>query len=149
MQEVSILSGDLEGLDQALKRAQRRSPAIGRQVLGALGQELLEQVRGNIGGTGKVQRWQHEHLGSGGGYVAVHAAEKEQTADGYAVGRVTNAVESGHVVRPPSGKSKRYRSRATKTRVAGKGMYSRVDPGLAAQGAARQLEERLARELEE
>ncbi|WP_151076019.1 hypothetical protein [Flintibacter sp. KGMB00164] len=144
---IQIDSHDLEKLDADLAQAVRKAPESKKEVLNSLGQQLLSQVQGNIGGSGKVQRWQHMHLGSGGGYVAVHPAEKTSDVYGRAVGAVTNAIESGHKIRPPSGKAKRYTPRIKKARVPAKGMYAKVLPERAAEQAAAQLGQRLAHDL--
>lgn len=146
---IQIDSQSLEQLDARLAQAVRQAPEIKKEVLTGLGEQLLSQVRNNIGGGGKVQRWQHTHLGSGGGYVAVHPAEGEKDAYGRAVGAVTNAIESGHRIPSPRGKAKRYRPRIKKARVPGKGMYARTAPQRAAEDAARQLGQQLVEPLEE
>ena len=146
---IQIDSQSLEQLDARLAQAVRQAPEIKKEVLTGLGEQLLIQVRNNIGGGGKVKRWQHTHLGSGGGYVAVHPAEGEKDAYGRAVGAVTNAIESGHRIPSPRGKAKRYRPRIKKARVPGKGMYARTAPQRAAEDAARQLGQQLIEPLEE
>lgn len=146
---IQIDSQSLEQLDARLAQAVRQAPEIKKEVLTGLGEQLLSQVQNNIGGGGKVKRWQHTHLGSGGGYVAVHPAEGEKDAYGRAVGAVTNAIESGHRIPPPRGKAKRYRPRIDKARVPGKGMYARTAPQRAAEDAARQLGQQLIEPLEE
>lgn len=146
---IQIDSQSLEQLDARLAQAVRQAPEIKKEVLTGLGEQLLSQVRNNIGGGGKVQRWQHTHLGSGGGYVAVHPAEGEKDAYGRAVGAVTNAIESGHRIPSPRGKAKRYRPHIKKARVPGKGMYARTAPQRAAEDAARQLGQQLIEPLEE
>lgn len=146
---IQIDSQSLEQLDARLAQAVRQAPEIKKEVLTGLGEQLLSQVQNNIGGGGKVQRWQHTHLGSGGGYVAVHPAEGEKDAYGRAVGAVTNAIESGHRIPSPRGKAKRYRPRIKKARVPGKGMYARTAPQRAAEDAARQLGQQLIEPLEE
>ena len=146
---IQIDSQSLEQLDARLAQAVRQAPEIKKELLTGLGEQLLSQVQNNIGGGGKVQRWQHTHLGSGGGYVAVHPAEGEKDAYGRAVGAVTNAIESGHRIPSPRGKAKRYRPRIKKARVPGKGMYARTAPQRAAEDAARQLGQQLIEPLEE
>lgn len=146
---IQIDSQSLEQLDARLAQAVRQAPEIKKEVLTGLGEQLLSQVQNNIGGGGKVQRWQHTHLGSGGGYVAVHPAEGEKDAYGRAVGAVTNAIESGHRIPSPRGQAKRYRPRIKKARVPGKGMYARTAPQRAAEDAARQLGQQLIEPLEE
>ena len=146
---IQIDMRSLEQLDQDMAEAVRQTPEIKRDVLTELGQQLLTQVRSNIGGTGKVQRWQHVHLGSGGGYVAIHPAENTADEYGRAVGAVTNAIDSGHKIRPPSGKAKRYWPRIHKAQVPGKQMYDRVNTEAAVDQAAAALALRLAQNLEE
>ena len=146
--DIRIDSQALDRLDEDLAQALRRTPEIKREVLTDLGEQLLSQVRANIGGTGKVQRWQHAHAGDRGGYVAVHPAERTKDEYGRAVGAVTNAIESGHKIRPPGGKAKRYVPRIQVYQVSGKGMYSRTDPERAAEAAAQRLEQQLAEDLE-
>lgn len=62
------------------------------------GAQLLADVQSRIGGTGRVAGVQEYRVGSGKGYVAVHAKAKTDL-DGYAAGYVANALENG----PPSG----------------------------------------------
>lgn len=149
MQSLRIEAHELSKLDAHLAQAVRQAPEIKKEVLTGLGEQLLSQVRNNIGGGGKVQRWQHIHLGDGGGYVSIHAAEKTEDAYGRAVGAVTNAIESGHRIPSPRGKAKRYRPCIKKARVPGKGMYARTAPQRAAEDAARQLGQQLIEPLEE
>lgn len=146
---IQIDMGSLEKLDQDLAEAVQQTPEIKRDVLTELGQQLLAQVRSNIGGTGKVQRWQHMHLGSGGGYVAIHPAENTTDEYGLAVGAITNAIDSGHKIRPPSGKAKRYTPRIRKAQVPGRQMYAKTNPETAVDQAAATLALRLAQNLEE
>lgn len=145
---VQLDMRELERLDQDLAQAVRQVPEIKREVLSELGQQLLAQVRARIGGTGKVQRWQHVHLGDKGGYVAVHPVEKTKDAYGRPVGAVTNAIESGHKIRPPGGKARRYAPRIHKAQVPARRMYAGVDPETAADQAAANLALRLAQDLE-
>ena len=135
---IFVDASDLTRLDAKLADAIDRSKEIRREMLTDVGEQLLAQVRQKIGGTGKVQRWQHTHLGTGGGYVAVHPVERETDEYGWAVGAVTNAIEAGH--RFPT---------IRKAKVAGKAMYRTTNPEQAAQTAAAELESRLARLLEE
>ena len=88
-----------------------------------LAEDLLQEVRGRIGGAGKVQRWQEKYVGSGGGYAAVRPKARTYDERGNAVGYVTNAINSGHAVRKPGGQAKRYRSQVKQSYVPGKGFY--------------------------
>lgn len=112
----------------------QRFPQEKRSALAALGDELLQQVRGEIGGTGKVAGWQVPHMGDGGGYVAVRAkANTYQTTKGgkrYAVGYITNAFEGGHKIRKPQG-GKGYRPRIKVAAVSGRWSYDAVRRKLA------------------
>lgn len=151
MQTIQINAQDLSRLDAKLAAAASRTPEIKREVLQDVGEDLLEQVRSNIGGHGKVRKWQHTHVGSGGGYVAVHAAERETDEYGMSVGAVTNAIESGHKFPSIRGKSKRYqfRNRSGRAMVPGKYMYRKTSVETAAATVSAQLSERLSQNLEE
>lgn len=128
--EVSGIDRLMESLDQLVKRF----PLEKRSILEQLGQELLEDVRSEIGGTGKASGWQAPHMGSGGGYVAVRPRAKTyQTTKGgkrYAVGYVTNAIEGGHRTggqRPgPKAQGYKYRPRFHKAAVPGRWFYDTV-----------------------
>lgn len=115
----------------------RSGPAFPREkraALEAMGTELLQQVRGEIGGTGKVAGWQAHHIGSGSGYVAVRAKANtyQATKSGkrYAVGYITNAFEGGHKIRKHQG-GKGYRPRIKVAAVPGRWAYDAVRRQLA------------------
>ena len=149
MQSFRIDIQDIHRLNTEVEAALRRSPEIKEEVLTNLGEKLVSQVRTKIGGHGKVQRWQHTHLGTFKGYVSVHAAERTEDEYGRAVGAVTNAIESGHKIPAIRGKNKRYVPRIKVYRVPGKKMYASTDPERPMADAARQLERLLAENLEE
>ena len=104
------------------------------KALGRMGKQALQDVKQNIGGSGKVSGWQEPHMGSGGGYVAVRAKAKtyQTTKNGkrYAVGYVTNSIEGGHRTggqRPgPKADGYRYRPRYKKAAVPGRWFYDIV-----------------------
>lgn len=104
------------------------------KALERMGKQALQDVKQNIGGSGKVAGWQEPHMGSGGGYVAVRAKAKtyQTTKNGkrYAVGYVTNSVEGGHRTggqRPgPKADGYRYRPRYKKAAVPGRWFYDIV-----------------------
>ena len=130
---IFVDASDLTRLDAKLADAIDRSKEIRREMLTDVGEQLLAQVRQKIGGTGKVQRWQHTHLGTGGGYVAVRAKAKtyQVTKSGkrYAVGYITIAIEGGHKHGGRRGSSKkgyRYRARYKTAAVPGKWFYQAV-----------------------
>ena len=115
------------------------------------GTSLLSDVRGRIGGTGKIAGVQEYRVGSGKGYVAVRAKAKTNVGK-YAAGYITNALENGHEVRTASGKAKRKRrSRAKASRVPGKYMYRNTaaqELDQLAETGARRIEELVAKKLE-
>ncbi len=128
---------DTTGLDRLVESWDalvQRFPKEKRSVLAALGDELLQQVRSEIGGTGKVAGWQASHMGDRGGYVAVRAkANTYQTTKSgkrYAVGYITNAFEGGHKIRKPQG-GKGYHSRVKVAAVPGRWSYDAVRRQLA------------------
>ena len=104
------------------------------KALERMGKQALQDVKQNIGGSGKVAGWQEPHMGSGGGYVAVRAKAKtyQTTKNGkrYAVGYVTNSIEGGHRTggqRPgPKADGYRYRPRYKKAAVPGRWFYDIV-----------------------
>ena len=123
---------DTRGLDHLVEswdKLVKRFPSEKRAALEKLGDELLQQVRNEIGGTGKMAGWQVPHLGSGGGYVAVRAKANtyQATKSGkrYAAGYVTNAFESGHRIPRPRG-GKGYRPRIHAAAVPGRWAYDAV-----------------------
>ena len=74
----------------------------------------------------RVKEWQDKFVGSKGGYAAVRA--KADTYSGknvkYAVGYITNAIESGHNIRTARGKAKKAsESRAKASWVPGRYFY--------------------------
>ncbi len=99
MQSVTI-----RDLDKHFADLLKKIPEERRAMFEELAQELLTDVRGRIGGAGKVQSWQESYVGSGGGYAKVWPKKDVYTESGgklYAVGYVTNAITSGH--RTPRG----------------------------------------------
>ena len=104
------------------------------KALERMGKQALQDVKQNIGGSGKVSGWQEPHMGSGGGYVAVRAKAKtyQTTKNGnrYAVGYITNAIEGGHRTggqRPgPKADGYQYRPRYKKAAVPGRWFYDIV-----------------------
>lgn len=131
---ATVDTTSLERLVESWDALVQRFPREKRAALEAMGTELLRQVRGEIGGTGKVAGWQVPHMGSGGGYVAVRAKENtyQVTKSGkrYAVGYITNAFEGGHKIRKHQG-GKGYRSRVNVAAVSGRWSYDAVRRQLA------------------
>ena len=143
MQELELFA---DRFDRLLPRLRD----LRRQALAEAGPAMLSAVRGRIGGTGRVQRWQETHMGSGGGYMAVRPRAETTDGHGYAVGYVTNAIEGGHRQEPG-----RYvpaiQRKLTREMVPGKYMYEMSGQELdrIAQRAADQVERGMARVMEE
>lgn len=124
---------DLDRLMDSWDTLLKQFPAKKREMLERLGPKMLQAVRAEIGGEGKVAGWQAPHMGSKGGYVAVRAKADtyQATKSGrrYAVGYVTNAIEGGHRHGGRRGSSKpgyRYRPRYHTPAVPGRWFYDQV-----------------------
>lgn len=75
---------------------------------------VYRQISGRVSDShGKVVRWQHPRVGSGGGYAAVSPLSVFVPGRSVTSYRITNFLEFGHGVRGPSGKWKRYEYRGT------------------------------------
>lgn len=139
MQNVDLqgLGRLADGLDGLIKTMPERKRALFEEM----GRAVLSDVRGRIGGRGKVQRWQDRFVGSKLGYVAVRPVADAYDEKGYAAGYVTNAVENGHR------QSRRYVPALGKQlkaeRVMGKGFYQGARAG--AEQTARRAAENFAR----
>lgn len=121
MQSISITA--LEARWQEIIQAM---PELKRAAFEDLGPEILAEVQEEIGGTGKVQDWQEYRVGSRGGYVAVRPMAETYTDDSgrYAVGYITNAINTGHCVSKAAGFDKVGHHKVTKTGfVPGKHFY--------------------------
>jgi hypothetical protein len=134
MQSVDL--DGLKALDRDLKEILDDRPNLRREMFARIGEAVLDEVRTRIDvsiddSEGHVQSWQESHVGSGGGYAAVRAESgiDEETAGEWAgqnssMGAITNYLENGHKVRPPSGYAKRRRKgRAKKAYVEGHHFY--------------------------
>ena len=137
MQELSTLDEILDNWDRLL----REYPAMKRELLEEIGQKMLSDVRDALGASEHVGGWQERYLGSRNGYAAVRAKAKtyKVTAGGkqYAVGYVTNAIESGHKHRRPSQMKRAgytYRPRINYASVPGKHFYASVRGRLGSMG---------------
>lgn len=153
----SIEMSDLDRLIESWEALLRDYPGMKRELLEELGKQLLDDVRGEIGGSGTVQGWQERYIGSKNGYTAIRAKAKtyKVTAGGkqYAVGYVTNAIEGGHKHRRPSAQRRdgyRYRPRINVPAVPGKHFYAAVRStlGNVGQREIQTLAAEIARRLE-
>lgn len=139
----------------------KQIPGLKEAMLEKAGAEVRDEVRRAIAQSGlndrrgRVQLWQNRHVGSRLGYVAVRPDSVEVMSGGgnlnpLNAGALTNYLTSGHKVRGPSGREKRYRPRAKTTRVPGFGFYKDTtrDAEKAALRAAEGFLKRLEVELE-
>ena len=152
---MKLIYSDVGELDQKLEQTIKEFPQLRKKATAEVGDAMLTQLHSNIGGRGKVQRWQDVHLGSGGGYAAVRPKAKtyQTTKQGqqYAVGHVTNAIDAGHKIRPPGGKNKRYQPRFTRAYVRGRAFYAQTQgqvDGIAGK-IADNLMDQMAKKLED
>jgi hypothetical protein len=115
MQSISITA-----LEARWKELIQEIPELKRATFEDLGPDLLSEVRRQIGGSGKVQSWQEARVGSRGGYAAVRPKAKTYYASReggkqYAVGYITNAINSGHKQVPgrfvPTGENEGFRTK--------------------------------------
>lgn len=158
MIEASIDAKDLDRLVEKLAKSPKIIQEAKRQAFEEAAPRLKQAVDTAIGGTGKVQSWQGQYVGSKGGYAAVRPKAKTFTkvngrGKRYAVGLVTNAINSGHRFPSPSGKDKRYRPRIRSGRqsVPGRQFYQQAElqvPEIA-QAAAQKVVDTLREHLEE
>jgi len=113
-----VQSVEIRGLDELNKRFDRlisAAPQLRREFheqAAELLKDLVDEAINSSGlndSHGKIKRWQVARIGSGGGYAAVSAEKGETGAN--SPGAITNYLENGHLIRSPSGSSKRYRPR--------------------------------------
>lgn len=168
MQEFSIDSAELKELVKKLEKAPEVLAWARREAMIHAAAELKSLMDAAIGGSGRVKSWQQSYVGSGGGYAAVRPRKKtyaearvRQTFaerrgpphPTYAVGYITNAINSGH--RTPSHRAgqrkglRGYRTAATRT-VGGRGFYEAVQSQAGAVGekAAEEILDALFNHLE-
>lgn len=132
-------------------------PDAKRRMLEEIGGQLTESVRRQIIARGvndqygRVQSWQESRVGTGRGYVAVSPAKGNTIVSNSSAtaGAVTNYLETGHPIREPSGRSRRYRPEIHTTRVRAFGFYRAAQPDAekigqsAAEAFMQRLEEKL------
>lgn len=121
--EITLDASELDELLQKLEQAPEVFQQARREAFEAAAPELKQVLDARIVSTigdsrGKVRSWQDQFVGSEGGYAAVrpktdtHTEPTKKDGNTYAVGYVTNAINSGH--RFP-GQGVRRASRAGKT----------------------------------
>lgn len=139
--DTSELNRLIENLDQSPEVIKEAKCEAFESAAGKMKQALDSR----IGGTGKVRSWQERYVGSKGGYAAVRPKAKTYTdkSNRYAVGYVTNAINSGHRF-PGQGKTK------ASGIVFGKRFYeaAQADVKQIAQESVNQVAETLKQHLE-
>lgn len=137
MQEFTVDTGDWKAFWNRWQDTIEQFPGLKEAMLEKLGGRVQAEVReavdrsGLNDARGRVKLWQNPHMGSRLGYVAVRA-DSVEVAAGYRdrqrlnAGALTNFLSSGHKVRGPSGRSKRYQPRARMTRVKGLDFYGKA-----------------------
>lgn len=159
MLETKLDTRELDGLIKKLEQAPEVFQQARREAMEQAAPKLLQAVRGEIGGRGKVQRWQDSFVGSKGGYAAARPKKDTFTeptkkeGHKYAVGLVTNAINSGHRYTGQSVRGKGRRKTAdkfTSGRVAGRYFYEAAQTKAAqvAQEAVQQVADTLKSHLE-
>lgn len=128
--------------------------AVRAQLLDQAGNQLEQALDRSITASGlrdihgKVRSWQEQYKGSGGGYVALRPRAGETGTN--SPGAITNYLESGHKVRFPSGRAKRYRPEVHMARARAFKFYADTQPVAeeVAREMAQSVEQRLAAYLE-
>lgn len=116
-------------IDANLEKVLTGAKAKREQLHEKVATELKTMVDQSIGknlndANGKVRSWQVRHVGSLGGYAAVHPGDMQYR--GTAVGAVTNYLEVGHKVRVARTLKGAKRSKSKKIRVVGRFFYYAV-----------------------
>lgn len=151
----SIEMKGLEELSKDLDKLLKEIPEARRELHEELAQLIKTEVDIQIESSGlndtrgKIRGWQKSYVGSGGGYAAVRATDK--SAGDNSPGAITNYLESGHKIRTPSGRSKRYRPKIKTPFVEGRHFYQGAQRIVDAKAIAKaeQFAEKLARRIEE
>lgn len=133
MIEARIDHSELTRLAEKLSKSPKVLKEAKRQAFQAAAPRLKSALDAQIGGTGEVQGWQGAYVGSKGGYAAArpmagtYTEATKKKGHKYAVGYVTNAINSGHRFPPPSGR-KYYKPkiRSGAMTVPGKHFYQRA-----------------------
>jgi len=147
MQDFQIDSREWESFWARWKDTLNQIPDLKKEMLEKVGQRTQQAVRSHMDASnlhdtdGRVKAWQESFIGSGRGYIAVRPiskqimsghdrTEREYLYKGKKVpvttGALTNFLASGHRVRGPSGRWKRYQFRGKQTRVKGFDFYKKA-----------------------
>lgn len=142
----SVESDGLKKLDSDLKELLDDMPELRRELHEEIAGLMKQEVDGAIAAAGlssRVQGWQREHVGSGGGYAAVRAVGAKEGAKSGPNGpaAITNYLENGHRLRV-AGRTIGY--------VSGRGFYAAASGRVEAKAiaAAEKFVETVAKRLE-
>lgn len=110
MIEVNVDASEVKRLAELLEQSPQVIETAKKEAIAAAAPKMKAIVDEEIGGTGKVRSWQGQYVGSKGLYAAVRPKKETWTEASkkkkhrYAVGYVTNAINSGHRFPSPSGR---------------------------------------------
>lgn len=151
MQSINLSA--LDGLTKDLDALLGKMPQKNRELHEELAQLAKAEVDAQIAASGvndssgKIKGWQEPHVGSRGGYAAVRVSDAGTGNN--SPGAITNYLGSGHRIRRPGGRSKRYRPAIKKPYVDGKHFYqiAQVSVESKAIGVVNRFTDDLAKEL--
>lgn len=99
---VTVDASEVTRLAELLEESPQVIASAKQAAIFAAAPKMKAIVDEEIGGSGKVRSWQEKYVGSKGGYAAVRPKKETWTeatkkkGNRYAVGYVTNAINSGH-----------------------------------------------------
>lgn len=127
---LSALDGLTKDLDSLLKKMPEKNRALHEELAELAKAEVDAQISasGVNDSSGEIKGWQEPHVGSRGGYAAVRASDAGTGNN--SPGAITNYVGSGHKIRRPGGKSKRYRPAIKKPYVDGRHFYQKAQTAM-------------------
>ena len=147
---IDALDGLVKDLETVLKESKEMRRELHEEIADVLKETLDANLDDSVNdGSGHVKAMQEKHVGSGGGYAAVRP-KKGKNDKGLAYGTLTNYLEIGHRIRPPSGTYKRYRPRIKVAYVNGRHFYQTTRGEIEAKviGLVEQFADRIAEKLE-
>lgn len=121
-----VRQNGLDSLDRSFKELLGKAPEKRKELHERIADRLKETIDAKIverldDSNGKVQGYQEKAVGSGGGYAAVRPVKGRAGAN--SPGAITNYLEGGHRIRPPTG-GKDYRPRINVPYVEGRFFYA-------------------------
>lgn len=119
-----VKTDDLDRFIERIDGVVKKIPETKQKVYQQVGEALLANVRKQIDSRttdsrGRVKSWQGVEFGDRGGYVKVRPTDKRKDKWGYSGVMKTYAIERGHAIPTPTGRSERYRPRLSDKLVFG------------------------------